>query len=88
MEGNAKEIAESNAESNHQISLVNPNDFIPVQNVTISGTILYEDLYSASNNPVNNWKLRLYESDNYSDLEVIDENDPHSTGAKNQFTFN
>lgn len=42
LEENVKEVAENNAASNHQISLFNPNDFIPVQ-VTISGTLLYKD---------------------------------------------
>jgi hypothetical protein len=56
----------------------NPDFNNPTQNVTFSGTLLYEDPQTSNNNPVNNWLLLLFESDTYSDLETIDENDPHT----------
>ncbi|MCH7723017.1 MAG: hypothetical protein IIC76_06710 [Bacteroidetes bacterium] len=79
LEGNATEIAEINAASSHQISLISPNDFSPVQNVTIHGTMDYDSpIFPNNNYPVNYWVLRLYESDNSSDLDVIDEFDPYT----------
>ncbi|HMU44555.1 MAG TPA: hypothetical protein PKA80_14750, partial [Ignavibacteriaceae bacterium] len=88
LEEDVKKLTENNDSLKPQISVFNPGFNNPIQNVTFSGTLLYEDPQTSFINPVNNWLLLLFESDTYSDLETIDENDPHTDWPVSSSTGN